>query len=161
MTEYRCFKNILAFFLNAICLPMIISCTSGGGMVADLDLLRTNDPNAATVTVMRKSERIPAGSPLKVFIDTTLVGTLGSGDMVQFPVSAGEHFVETEFIMSTKMFRNPQNVIPFRADQGKTYFFYYSVYHKGANHKLDELTEAEGNELISSGDFMDISKHNE
>lgn len=159
MTKYSFFKYTLMICLNAIYLPMVISCTSARGMVADLDLLQTDDPNAATVTVARKSERIPARSPLKVFIDAKLVGTLGSGDMIQFPVSAGEHFLETEFIMTTKMFRNPQNVVTFRADPEKTYFFYYSVYHEGVNHKLDELTGAEGKELISSGDFMNISKN--
>lgn len=159
MTKCRFFKNILRICLVVIFLPMIISCASGGGKVTDLELLQTDDPNPATVTVMRKSEGIAGGMPLKVFIDAKLVGTLGSGDMVQFPVSAGEHFIETEFVMALKMLGNPQNVIRFHADTGKTYYFYYSVYHKVVNHKLDKLTETEGKELVSSGDYMDIIKN--
>lgn len=155
-TKYR-LKITLMICLTTFLFPMILSCASGG-MVADLNLMPKNDPNAATIIVMRKSQMTGAAVRIKVYLDAKEVCYLGPGDMVKLPVLPGEHFLAAGLKDNTA----DSILVTINAEPEKTYYFYYNVaaglFNFSFPYKLEQLNEIKGKEMVSSGEFDDISK---
>ena len=126
----------------------LLSCASGG-LVVDASNLNANNPDAATVTVMRQKAFVGSGVKVEIYVDNELTAYLGSGDFVRFNARPGVHFIATR---QGKF----ENVVRFFAEPNEKYYFYWGISTMGS---VEQLTEKEANDIMSKDDFNDVTSN--
>jgi hypothetical protein len=125
---------------------LLLSCASGG-LAVDATKLNANDPDAATVTVMRQKTIVGAGLKVEIYVDNELTAYLGSGEFYRFRVPAGVHFI-------TARQAKYDNVIRFFAEPGEKYYFFWGI-STGAC--IEPRTEKDAEDLMAKDDFDDVA----
>jgi len=140
-------RFLLTFATLMVGLVFVSSCTSPAGIVADLSKIYINDPNVATVTIMRKSQLTGAGGTVKFDFDGQTIAHLGTGNCVEMQVLPGEHYV------AVSVLDDLEDVIRFDAKANNKYYFYISMGMSDYIMKLEQLTSQEGKHRLAQNKF--------
>jgi hypothetical protein len=131
-------------------LGLIASCTPPAGIVAKASKLYIDDPNASTVTIIRKSQYILGGITVKLTLDAEDIAYIGRGDRVDFQVQPGEHYI----VVSIR--NEDDEVLRLDVKPKKKYYFYYSMdplFEDRYRTKLKELTQEEYEKELATNNY--------
>jgi hypothetical protein len=143
--------KILFRLVLIVYLILITSCTSGR-LAVEPSQLNIDNPDAATVIVLRESQIRGGGGNFEILLDAGLIAYLGSGDGVKFQVEPGSHFIATG--LSIQIFRNQgERVIRFNAEPNKTYYFYFNMRGGDKMYNFVQLSETEGKKALAEHEY--------
>jgi hypothetical protein len=140
--------RILLAVILALGLGFLSSCTPPAGVVAKASKLYIDDPNASTITVMRKSQLTGAGARVTISLDAEVIANLAPGDRVEFQAQPGEHY-----IAATLTCINRERSVRFNANAKKKHYFYYSMGGGYTEFNLEELTAADGEKELAKNKY--------
>ena len=140
--------RVLLAVMLILSLGIVSSCTPSAGIVADASKLYMEDPDAATVNVMRKSQLTGGAATIEITMDAEVIAHLGSGDRIEFQVQPGEHYVAASQYDSFEIF------VRFDAKPRKKYYFYYSMnMMSGERFRFEELTPEQGEKELAKNKY--------
>lgn len=125
----------------------LFSCAVSGSLVVEATKLRVDDPDAATVTVMRGKSIVGAGRTVEIYVDNELTAYLGSGDLVKFNAQPGAHFVAVR--------QGDEAVARFLAEPNEKYYFFVGIGAIG----IEQRTEKDAEDLILEDDYDNVSSN--
>jgi hypothetical protein len=132
-------------FILTLIVSILFSCSTGASS-SQLAGLKVIDPNLATVTVIRKSQLTGSAGKLDVTLDAKKIARIGSGQLIEFQVEPGQHFVAVPL----KTITGPiEEVESFDAEAGQRFYFYYSMSIYGDVCRLERLTQEKAEEILS------------
>ena len=132
-------------------LTLIAACASGR-LAVKPSQLSIDNPDAATVIVLRESQLRGGGGNFEIFLDAELIAYLSTGDGVEFQVEPGWHFVATG--LPVQIFRNQgERVIRFNAEPSKTYYFYFNMGGGEKMYNFIQLSDIEGKKALAEHEY--------
>ena len=148
--------KILSIVLLPIFMSLLMSCSTG--QIVAKSALVSSDPDAATVTVIRKSQMTGSGGNVEVHLDGDLIALIAAGEVLKLKVPPGEHFVEVAVPTNaiTGLFTKREDmteVVRFNAKPKQKYYFLYSISIGNEMYKLKQLTEDEAKKELSEEDY--------
>ena len=134
-------------------LGLVSSCTPPAGIVVEASKLYIDDPDAPTVTVMRRRQLAGAAVTYEIALDAEVIAYLGTGDRIEFQVQPGEHYIAMAF-RGGPFGVNTEEVIRFDAIAKEKYYFYCKVDVIGGSEEFFiQLTPEQGKRKLAEKKF--------